>query len=464
MEDDARLDWLEIAKNHAQGIHASLGASIVLTVLIGLMLWGQQRQLREDEQKESYTACFATSPPPYLATPSGSSRRNPDCPSEDFLRRLQGVYEGLPHRQMQENLIAWNNFAWAAAQDATLVVGLDRINREAQDRGQPPFVQIPYGRMGLRSIVTFQLDLRQYGESFKVVERAAENGTPFADLAADKLVDLVQVYQFQLSPSDSSGEEIALSLATPEFEEGLRRLEQATQLATGQTVGDGGDVLAGSSLPSLVTLHDELQRKDPAGLYLPMQGGDLFKLLSLIRKTSLVTIGAGQKEDLRLKTQMHEIREGTTGSAVTLPLLNLSLTLAVFVRVSCFLNIAFLLWLYWHVHRMDAALRRCRAHDASGRSKVEAALWSLPGLGQWWLPIRLAVALCLSTPVLLGTCWRLILWWTDQDRASRLPFVSLAWLGVVFALSVVLAREVQRCKARALGFEEVAAILTPSGS
>jgi hypothetical protein len=72
MEDDARLDWLEIAKNHAQGIHASLGASIVLTVLIGLMLWGRQRQLREDEQKESYTACFATSPPPYLATPSGS--------------------------------------------------------------------------------------------------------------------------------------------------------------------------------------------------------------------------------------------------------------------------------------------------------------------------------------------------------------------------------------------------------
>jgi hypothetical protein len=451
MEDDARSNWLDIAKSHAQGIHASLGASILFAVLIGLMLSGQQHQLREDEQKERYTACFLPSPPSYLAPPTGPSRRSAACPSEDFLRQLQLVYEDFPHRPMEEDLVTWNNFAWSVTQDATLVVGLDHINRKAQDRGQPPFVQMPYARSSLRSITTFQLDLRQYVENFKIVEKAAETGTSFADLLAEKLVALVFVYQFQFNPSDTFGEELARSLATPEFERGLKRLERATLLATGHEVTDGGDVLGGSSLPQLVTLHNELRRKDPAGLYLPMQGDDVSKLIKLMRDTSLVTIGAGQKEDVRLKKQIREIREGTTDSAVNIPLLNLPLTLSVFGRVSSLLNVALLLWFYWHIHQMDAALKRYRAYVAHGRSQVEAALWSLPGLGRWWLPFRLAVAFCLSMPILLGTCWRLILWWADQDHVAQPAFTSLAWPAMLFMLSIALAREVQRCKSRALG-------------
>jgi hypothetical protein len=118
---------------------------------------------------------------------------------------------------------------------------------------------------------------------------------------------------------------------------------------------------------------------------------------------------------------IQEMREGTTDSAVNIPLLNLPLTLSAFSRVGWVLNVVLLLWLSWHVQRMGAALKCYRACAPEGQSRMEAALWGLPGLGRWRLPIRLAVAFCLSAPSLLGTCILLILWWTDSDQGIPPP-------------------------------------------
>jgi len=450
VEDDARSDWLDIAKAHAQGIRASVGASILLTFLIGLILWGQRHQLREDEQKERYTACFLASLPLYLTPQTGFSRRSDACPSEALLHQLQMTYEGFPHLQMEQELIAWNKFAWLATQDATIVSGSERIIREAQNAGQPPFVQIPHIQTSLRAITTFQIHLRMYTENFKVVEDAAKAGIPFTDLPADKLVALMLAFQFEFGDFDTMGENLALSLATPAFEQGLKWLDQATASATGQSVVHEGDLTSGAWLPPVVTLRSELKQTDPAGYYGPPQSAEVFKLIRFMQETVFVTIGVARNEDARLKKQMREIREGTTDSAVNIPLLNLSLTLSAFSSVSCVLNVVLLLWLYWHLHQLDAALKCYRARAPKEQSRMEAALWDLPGLGRWCLPIRLALAFCLSTPILLGTCWRLILWRTDGDQGIQPPSPSLVFPAIVFLLSVALVREVQRRKSRAL--------------
>ena len=122
---------------------------------------------------------------------------------------------------------------------------------------------------------------------------------------------------------------------------------------------------------------------------------------------------------------MREIREGTTDSAVSIPLLNFSLTLSVFSSVSCALNVLLLLWLYWHIHQMDAAPKCYQACAPMSQSRMEAALWGLPRAGRWFLPIRLSLAFCLSTPILLGTPWRLILWWMDRRQADQPTSPSL---------------------------------------
>jgi hypothetical protein len=453
LEDDARTDFLDIAKTHAQGIRASVGASILLTFLICLMLWGQRHQLREDEQKERYTACFSASLPPYLTPPrTGFSRRSDVCPSEAILHQLQVIYQGFPHREMEEELVAWNKFAWLATQDATFVSGFERINSEGQNGGHPPFVQIPHIQSVLRAITTFQLHLRTYTENFNVVEDAAKIGIPFTDLTADKLVALMLVYQFELFPVDALGENLAQSLATPAFEQGLKRLKQAAASAIGRPLALEGDLATGASLPPVVTLRNELKRSDPAGYYGPLQSAEVYKLIRFMQDIPFGTIGADRNKDARLKKQIREIRDGTTDSAVNIPLLNLPLTLSAFSSVSCVLNVVLLLWLYWHIHQMDAALKCYQACAPTGQSRTEAALWGLPGLGRWRIPIRLAVAFCLSAPILLGTCMRLILWWTDRDQAIRPPSPSLAFPAIVFILSGALVREVQRRKSRALSY------------
>jgi hypothetical protein len=449
VEDDARSDWLDIAKIHAQGIRASVGASILLAFLIGLMLWGQRHQLVEDEQKERYTACFLTSLPPYLTPRTGFNRRSNECPSEALLYQLQVIYEEFPHREMEGNLIAWNKFAWLATQDATFVIGSERINRQAQDEGQPAFVLIPHVQSFLRAITTFQLHLRSYTENFRVAEDAAKAGIPFADLTANKLVALMLAYRFEFSDVDATGEKLAQSLATPAFEQGLNRLEQATASAIGRPVADEGDVTTGASLPAVVTLRSGLKQSDPAGYYGPLDSAEVFKLIGFLQDAPFVTFGAARNEDARLKKQMREIREGTTDSAVNIPLLNLSLTLSAFSGVSCVLNVVLLLWFYWHAHQMDAALKCYRACAPEGQ-RMEAALWGLPGLGRWKLPIRLALAFCLFTPVLLGTYFRSVLWWVDPDQAIQPPFPSFSFPAIVFIFSFFLVREVQRRKSRAL--------------
>jgi hypothetical protein len=179
-----------------------------------------------------------------------------------------------------------------------------------------------------------------------------------------------------------------------------------------------------------------------------------------MQDTHLVTIGANRNEDARLKKQMWEIREGTTDSAINIPLLNLPLTLSAFSRVSRVLNVVLLLWLYWHIHQMDFALKGYRACAPNGRSRMEAALWGLPGLGRWSLPIRLVLAFCLSTPVLLGTYIRSILWWIDPDQGIQPPTPILAFPSIVlifscflfscFLFSCFLVYEVQRRKSSAL--------------
>jgi hypothetical protein len=455
VEDDARSDWLDTAKTHVQGIRASVGASMLLSFLIGLMIWGQWNQLIEDEQKEWYTACFLTSLPPYLTPQMSFSRRINACPPEDLLHQLQGIYEGFPYQQMEANLIAWNKFAWSATQGATFVNGSKRINREAQDKGQPPFVQIPHGQSSVRAITTIQLHLRTYTENFKVIEDAAKSGISFTDLTVDKLVALMLVYQFEFGNIDVMGQNLAQSLATPAFEQGLAQLQQATASATGQAVADEGDLGTGASLSPVVTLRNELKRSDPAGYYGPLQSADMSKLISSMQDTHLVTIGANRNEDARLKKQMWEIREGTTDSAINIPLLNLPLTLSAFSRVSRVLNVVLLLWLYWHIHQMDFALKGYRACAPNGRSRMEAALWGLPGLGRWSLPIRLVLAFCLSTPVLLGTYIRSILWWIDPDQGIQPPTPILAFPSIVlifscFLFSCFLVYEVQRRKSSAL--------------
>jgi hypothetical protein len=450
VQDDARSDWLDIAKIHAQGIRASVGASVLLTFLIGLMLWGQRHQLMEDEQKERYTACFLTSLPPYLTPRTGFSRRSNACPSEALLYQLQVIYEGFPHREMEGNLTAWNRFAWLATQDATFVIGSERINRQARNEGQPAFIQIPHVQSSLRAITTFQLHLRSYTENFRVAEDAAKAGISFADLTANKLVALMLAYRFEFSDVDATGEKLAQSLATPAFKQGLNRLEQATASAIGRPVADEGDVTIGASLSPVVTLRGGLKQSDPAGYYGPLDNAEVFKLIGFLQDAPFVTFGAARIEDARLKKQMREIREGTTDSAVNIPLLNLSLTLSAFSSVSCVLNVVLLLWLYWHAHQMDAALMCYRACAPEGQLRMEAALWGLPGLGLWRLPIRLALAFCLFTPVLLGTYFRSVLWWADPDQSIQPPFPSLSFPTIVFIFSCFLVREVQLRKSRAL--------------
>jgi hypothetical protein len=206
VKDNAHSDWLDITKTRAQCIRASVGASILLIFLIGLMLWGQRQQLREDEQKEGYTACFSPSLPIYLTpTRTGFGRRSNACPSEALLDQIQIIYEGFPHKEIEEELVAWNNFAWVATQDATFVRGSERINGEAQNGGQPPIVQILRRQGSLRAITTFQIHLRMYTENFKVVEDAAKAGIPFTDLTAGKLVALMLAYQFEFAEADAWG-------------------------------------------------------------------------------------------------------------------------------------------------------------------------------------------------------------------------------------------------------------------
>jgi hypothetical protein len=351
---------------------------------------------------------------------------------------------------MEKDLVAWNKSAWLAMKEATIVSGSERINREAENGGHPPFVQIPHIESSLRAMTTFQLDLRMYTENFKVVEEAAKAGIPFTDLTAGKLVALMLAYQFEFAHVDAMGENLAQSLATPAFEQGLNRLELATASATGRPVADEGDLATGASLLPVVTLRNELKRSDPAGYYGPLQSAEVFKLIRFMQDTSFVTIGAARNEDARLKKQIGEIREGTTDSAVNIPLLNLPLTLSAFSSVSLVLNVALLLWLYWHTHQMGAALKSYRAFAPKGQSRIEAALWGLPGLGPWCLAIRLAVAFCLSTPILLGTCIRMILCWTDRAQGIQHPSPSLVFPAIVFLSSVALVREVQRCKSSAL--------------
>jgi hypothetical protein len=197
-------------------------------------------------------------------------------------------------------------------------------------------------------------------------------------------------------------------------------------------------------------LRNRLKRSDPAGYYGPLQSDAVSKLIRLMGDTQFVTIGAARYEDARLKKQIREIREGTTDSAVNIPLLNLPLTLSAFSSVSCVLNVVLLLWLYWHAHQMGAALEWYRVCAPKGQSRMEAALWGLPGLGRGCLFIQLALAFCLSTPILLGTYIRLILWWTDGDQGIQPPSPSLVFPAIVFILSGALVREVQRCKSRAL--------------
>jgi hypothetical protein len=165
VEDDARSDWLDAAKTHVQRMRASVGASILVIFLIGLLLWVQLHQLSDDEQEERYTACFSPNLPVYLTPPqAGFSRRSNACPSQTLLHQIQEIYEGFPHREMEEELVAWNRFAWLATQDATFVSGSEPMNRQAQNEGRP-FVQIPPIQSSLRAITTFQLHLRMYTET-----------------------------------------------------------------------------------------------------------------------------------------------------------------------------------------------------------------------------------------------------------------------------------------------------------
>jgi hypothetical protein len=97
MKDDARSDWLEIAKAHAQGIRTLVGASILLTLLIGLILWGKRHQLGEDEQKERSTACFLPTLPPYLTPDQGIQ---PSFPSP-VLPAIVFILAGALVRQVQ---------------------------------------------------------------------------------------------------------------------------------------------------------------------------------------------------------------------------------------------------------------------------------------------------------------------------------------------------------------------------
>jgi hypothetical protein len=255
------------------------------------------------------------------------------------------------------------------------------------------------------------------------------------------------------------GENLARSLATPAFEQALNRLAEAMSSAIGRPVALDGDLATGASLPPLLALRNELKRSDPAGYYGPLQSSEVFKLVKFMQDTSFVTIGAARYEDARLMKQIREMREGTTDSAVNIPLLNLPLTLSAFSSASYVLNFVLLLWLYWHTYQMDAALKRYRACAPEGQSRMEAALWGLPGLGRWCLPIRLALAFCLSTPILLGTRIRLILWWADGDQGIRPPSPSLVFPAIVFLLSYAVVREVQCCKSTALS-----CVSAPGGS
>ena len=143
-------------------------------------------------------------------------------------------------------MVAWNNFAWLATQDATFVSGSGRINSEAQKGGQPPIVQILRRQGSLRAITTFQIHLRMYTENFKVVEDAAKAGIPFTDLTAGELVALMFAYQFEFAEADAMGENLAQSLATPAFEQTLNRLAQAMASAIGRPVALEGGLETGA--------------------------------------------------------------------------------------------------------------------------------------------------------------------------------------------------------------------------
>jgi hypothetical protein len=122
--------------------------------------------------------------------------------------------------------------------------------------------------------------------------------------------------------------------------------------------------------------------------------------------------------------------------------------LSIFSSVICALNVLSLISLYWHTRRMEYALKRHR-FVPEDRSRLEAALFGLPSLARWWLPIRLVLAFCLSTPILLATNWRWIIWWTDPEHGAKAPSPSLTFPAIVFLVSVALVRKVQRTKSRA---------------
>jgi hypothetical protein len=461
MADDARSDWLEIVKSQAQGIRSSVLASVLFVVVIAITLLGQYRQLTADERAQKSTACFSPNRPQDPKQPKDQNETNAACPLPADWETLQGAYEELPVEAIDAELIPWNKFGLEITLVATFVEGTDPKTIAGSKDPSAPFIlalieasqETPLKPGTAKAISHFYLHLKDFNSNFKSIEWASNAKIPFEDLNRDKLIALANAYNFDLDQGDLQGQNVAKTVANPTFMLRLSQLQLASIKATGNPLVEDSFVATlsqGTSLASFKTLRGELMVNDLAKFQNRFPKSEADKLLAFLQATPFASVGAVRNEDARLRKQIQDIRDEKTDSSITIPLLNLPVTLSDFSSLSGILNVLLLLWVFWQVRQMNFALVRYRSFEPYDKSRIEAALSLLPSYGRWHVPVSLAIAACLTVPTLLGTCILFMPRWTDKTQPGHPSYLYLVLPLFVLTLSLVLVRSLQNIKARAL--------------
>jgi hypothetical protein len=461
MPDDASSDWLDIVRTQAQGIRASFLTVALFVLVIAITMLGQLRQLTSDLQQEKSTACVL--PPDLDSQKLKSDNRSPDCPLAADWDTLQAAYEQVPVQPMDQELIPWNKFAIEATLIATFVEGTDPKSLENSTSPTARLAllfidsskETPVAPGTTAKISHFYLHLKDFNANFKSIEWAAVAKIPFNDLDRDKLIALTNAYDFNIDSMDKQGEDLAQTVVNRTF---LRRLDQlrpkvVDPISKKPIVEEGFvDVLTtGASLDAFKTLRGQLTVNDLATFQSSFEAAEAGRLIKFLQSTPFTSLGAAKNEDARLRKQIQDIRDGNTDSTVTIPFLNLPVTLSVFSWLSGFLNFVLLAWVFWQEEQMIFALNRYRALVPGNTSKLEAALTGIPGRGRWTILARAGLAACLTLPAVLGASLLFLPLFVDNTaHSSHASYMYLALPVMVYAIALALVRSLQVAKFRAL--------------
>ena len=451
MPSDASDDWLEVAKTRAQGIRTALAGIGVFVACVLVTIFGQFRQFEVDRKAEAIATCFLGD----SSSGSGqvSQERPATCPAAADWGILQAAYEEFPRQEIDAELTPWNQFAIQSTIVATFVEGTDPKKFAGSTDPAAKLVWLlteatsktPLKPGTTSEISHFYLHLQDFDSNVRSVEGALDAKTPFENLDRDQIRALTKAYAFNLDTGDIQGEYAAQALANPTFITELNRLRPSVLNSEGHLIM--GDTFVqtlkeGSLLNLFSTLRQQLVVKDLKKFQQP-DDPELQKLLQYLSLTPFSSLLAEQNEYTRLHDEIEAILNGN--SAITLPFLNLPINLSAFASLSGVLNLGLLGWILWQARQMDDALDRYLAFADADRSRIQAALQGLPGLGRWNLLSRTGFALIAAMPTLLGTLLLFESLWLPQfERFHLYSLLYLILLAVVLLLSLVLVRFIQK--------------------